>query len=35
MMILSFSARSEKDLAFVKERYDNAVFEHFYPKKEQ
>jgi glycerophosphoryl diester phosphodiesterase len=35
MVILSFSARSEEDLAFVKKHYDNAVFEHFYPKKEQ
>ena len=34
IMILSFSARSEKDLAFVKEHYDNAVFEHFMPTKD-
>ncbi|MCF7925342.1 MAG: glycerophosphodiester phosphodiesterase [Candidatus Izimaplasma sp.] len=33
MPILSFSARSEADLAFVKMHYDNAVFEHFMPKK--
>ncbi|MEC9485216.1 MAG: glycerophosphodiester phosphodiesterase family protein [Candidatus Izemoplasma sp.] len=32
--ILSFSARSEEDLTFVRNHYDNAVFEHFKPKKE-
>ncbi len=34
MMILSYTARSEKQLAFVKKHYDNAVFEQFYPNKE-
>lgn len=33
VIILAYSARSESDLAFMKDRYDNAVFEHFIPKK--
>ncbi len=33
MMILSYVARNEKQLAFVKKHYDNAVFEQFEPKK--
>ena len=30
--ILSYTAKSPEDLAFVKDRYDNAVFEGFIPK---
>jgi len=33
MMILSYTARSQADLDFVRDRYDNAVFEGFIPKK--
>jgi len=33
MMILSYVVRNEKQLAFVKKHYDNAVFEQFEPKK--
>lgn len=32
-MILSYVARSQEGLDFVRERYDNAVFENFIPKK--
>jgi len=32
MMILSYTVRNEKQLAFVKKHYDNAVFEQFEPK---
>ena len=32
-MVLSYVARSEEDLAFVRDRYDNSVFEDFIPKK--
>ncbi len=35
MPILSFSARSEEDLEFVRTHYDNAVFEHFKPQKKE
>jgi len=32
--VISFTAKSQKDLDFVKKHYDNAVFEGFHPKKE-
>lgn len=32
-MIVSYVARTQEDLDFVRERYDNAVFEDFIPKK--
>jgi glycerophosphoryl diester phosphodiesterase len=33
--IISYTARSQEDLDSIKNRYDNAVFEHFLPKKKQ
>lgn len=33
MLIISFTARCEKDLSYVKNIYDNAVFENFIPQK--
>ncbi len=34
-MVLSYVVRSEEELAFVRKRYDNAVFENFIPKKKE
>ena len=33
MIVLTYTARSEQELEFVRKRYHNAVFEHFIPKK--
>lgn len=33
MVVLSYTARTQEQLDFVRNRYDNAVFEHFIPKK--
>ena len=33
IMIISYTVRTQKDLDFIKKRYDNAVFEGFRPKK--
>lgn len=33
VLVLSYTARSQKELDFVRDRYDNAVFEHFEAKK--
>ena len=33
MTVISYAARTQEELDFVRERYHNAVFEHFEPKK--